>query len=404
MLMISGANNSKDWVISANLEYLGIEGKLNMPFFEDETCAHGGAFFEAIGETFHTLHRSMQVVNADVLDAWFLLAPGAVQAVQEYLPWLLKTSPPTGSEGLVQKIAQTRGVPIDSLAIGAGSSSLIYLAFREWLNPQSRVLLLDPTYGEYAHVLEQVIGCKPERFLLSSFDGFRVDTDALLARMEQAHFDLVVLVNPNNPTGQLIPRRVLEPLLAQVPPQTRLWVDEAYIDYVDGAESVETLAASSDNILVCKSLSKGYALSGARAAYLCGPLPLVRRLRHPTPPWAVGLPTQVAAVAALHDPAYYHRGYRETAALRSALVSNLRQAIPSLRIIEGVANFILCFLSPEGPDAATVIARCRLHDIFLRDVGSMGRTLGDHALRIAVKDSDSNRRIAEALAAATVMA
>jgi len=104
------------------------------------------------------------VINADVLDAWFPPAPGVVSALQEYLPWLLRTSPPQDSVGLVRTIAYTRGIPDDSILVGAGSSSLIYLAFRQWLTQKSRVLLLDPTYGEYAHVLEQVIGCRTDRF------------------------------------------------------------------------------------------------------------------------------------------------------------------------------------------------------------------------------------------------
>jgi len=364
---------------------------------EEEQCIHGGAFFEAIGETFQTLHRSREVVNADVLDAWFPPAPNAVQAVRDYLPWLLRTSPPADCRGLAETIARMRGVPVEALVMGAGSSSLIFLAFREWLTTQSRVLLPDPTYGEYAHVLEQVIGCRPERFSLSISDDFHLNAEALLAQMEQVQYDLVVLVNPNNPTGQLIPRRVLEPLLARVPSHTKLWIDEAYIDYADGSESVETLAAGSSNILVCKSLSKGYALSGARAAYVCGPPTLSGDLRHLTPPWAIGLPAQVAAIAALHDPAYYEKRYRETAALRGALGSALKQAMPSLQVINGTANFLLCFLAAEGPDAATTIARCRRRDVFLRD---MSHVLGSHALRIAVKDADGNRRIVEALTAA----
>ncbi len=374
-----------------------------MPSFGDECCAHGGAFFEAIGNTFQTLQRSTQVVNADVLDAWFPPAPGAVQAVRDFLPWLLKTSPPAGCEGLLETIARVRGVPARSLAVGAGSSSLIYLAFREWLTPKSKVLLLDPTYGEYAHVLENIIGCRPERFSLSRSSSFRVNVNALGERMAQMQYDLVVLVNPNNPTGQMILRRELEPLLTRVPSETRVWIDEAYIDYAGSGESMEIGAAGSDNILVCKSLSKVYALSGARAAYLCGPPAVVRHLRHLTPPWAIGLPTQVAAVAALHDPGYYDTRYRETADLRRALVSDLAQAIPAVTVLESAANFVLCFLPAEGPDAATVIARCRVQDVFLRDIGRMSRALGERAFRVAVKDADGNRRIAKALGAATVL-
>lgn len=368
------------------------------PLPEEGHCTHGGAFFEAVGEGFRTLGRSAEVVNADVLDAWFPPAPGTVQAVQEFLPWLLRTSPPADAGGLVQAIAGARGVPPQALAVGAGSSALIYLAFREWLTPRSRVLLPDPTYGEYAHVLEHVIGCTPERFVLPGQSGFSLDADAWIAQIERGRYDLVVLVNPNNPTGQMLPRRVLEPLLARIPPGTRLWVDEAYLDYLGSGESVESLAARSGNIIVCKSLSKVYALSGARAAYLCGPPALMQSMRRLTPPWAVSLPAQVAAVAALRDPDYYARCYRETGHLRGALVSALAQAVPALRVIEGRANSLLCFLPPHGPDAATVVARCRLRDVFLRDMSGAGRTLGSHAVRIAVKDGPANRRIAEALA------
>ena len=73
---------------------------------------------------------------------------------------------PTRCEGLVRAISKARGIPERSLAPGAGSSALIYLAFREWLDPSSRVLLLDPTYGEYAHVLENIVGCRVDRLRL----------------------------------------------------------------------------------------------------------------------------------------------------------------------------------------------------------------------------------------------
>ena len=83
-------------------------------------------------------------------------------------------------------------------------------------------------------------------------------------------YDLVVLVNPNSPTGQFIPREKLEALLRSVPAKTRVWVDETYIEYAGTKESMERFAAGSENVIVCKSMSKVYALSGARVAYLCG--------------------------------------------------------------------------------------------------------------------------------------
>ena len=62
-----------------------------------------------------------------------------------------------------------------------------------------------------------------------------------------------------------------------------------------------------------------------------------------------------------------------------------------------VTNFLLCHLPKTGPDADTVVSRCREHGVFLRDAGSMGSQMGSHALRIAVKDAAANQRLVEVL-------
>jgi len=138
-------------------------------------CYHGGAFFEAVGEEFDALERLSTVISADVLDAWFPPAPSVVEAIQHHLPLLLRTSPPTSCAGLVRAIARARGVEPANILAGGGSSDLIFLALTRWLNSSSRVLILDPMYGEYAHVLEQVVGCRVDRLMLSRADGYVMD-------------------------------------------------------------------------------------------------------------------------------------------------------------------------------------------------------------------------------------
>ena len=378
---------------------------LPIPFELKAPCAHGGASFGAIGNAFDTLERRHEVVTADVLDAWFPPAPGAINALLEHLPWLLRTSPPADGDGLIQAIAAVRGVPTESLALGAGSSALIYLALRQWLSPNSRVLLPDPTYGEYAHVLEQVVNCKLDRLPVHAADDYQLNPVRILDRLRRASergtpYDMVVLVNPNNPTGQHLARTELENILADVPPQTLVWLDEAYVDYIGAEQSLENWAARSQNIIVCKSLSKGLALSGARAAYLCGPAALMREMRFLSPPWAVSLPAQVAAVAALGDPEYYLARYAKTRVLREQLANQLHEALPDLEIYAGLANWLLCRLPSIGPSAAIVCARCQIDDVFLRDAGLMSRRIGSHTIRIAVKDEVTNRRIVAALVSA----
>jgi histidinol-phosphate/aromatic aminotransferase/cobyric acid decarboxylase-like protein len=163
------------------------------------------------------------------------------------------------------------------------------------------------------------------------------------------------------------------------------------VDYAGPGQSLEPFAARSENVIVCKSMSKSYALSGARVAYLCAGPHQLESLRPLTPPWAVSLPAQIAAVKALEDPGYYAAKYEETHALRRQLIEMLKPL--NWEIIPGVTNFVLCHLPENGPDADTLIARCRERGLFLRNAATMGTCLGDRAVRIAVKDAETNRRM-----------
>ncbi len=373
-----------------------LDWRLAFPFRKPIACFHGGAFFDAIGPEFDHLERRNEIINADVLDAWFPPSPKVIATLTKDLPWLLRTSPPTNCEGLTRVIARVRGVAPANILPAAGSSDAIFLAFRHWLKPSSRVLILDPTYGEYAHVLEKVIGCRVDRLALAREDNYRIDLGELES-IAQRGYDLIALVNPNSPTGQHVPRADMEKLLHTIPSATRVWIDETYVEFAGRAETLESFAAASTNVIVCKSMSKVYALSGARAAYLCGPEPIIAELRGLTPPWAVGLPAQVAAVAALQDPDYYAARFAETHLLREALADELSR-FDGWEVLPGIANFLLCHLPETGPTAAVLVARCQAQGLFLRDVGVMGQNFGAHALRIAVKDAATNQRMVEILA------
>ena len=97
---------------AALLNRLGrmIDWRLEFPFHAPAKCFHGGAFFDAIGTDFQRLERRHEIINADVLDAWFPPSPKVLAALQADLGWLLRTSPPTSCEGLARTIARARGV------------------------------------------------------------------------------------------------------------------------------------------------------------------------------------------------------------------------------------------------------------------------------------------------------
>jgi histidinol-phosphate/aromatic aminotransferase/cobyric acid decarboxylase-like protein/N-acyl-L-homoserine lactone synthetase len=368
--------------------------KLSCEFDVPSVCFHGGAFFQSVGDEFDALHKVTQIINADVLDAWYPPAPSVIRVLQDYLPWLVRTSPPTLCEGLLRTIANVRGVPEPCLLPGAGSSDLIFRVFRQWLTRKSRVLILNPMYGEYAHVLKVVIGCQITSLRLNEEQQFAVPLEELV-ELSKRNFDLVVIVNPNSPTGRHVPWERLQDAIRQIPLLTRVWIDETYVDYAGPSQSLERFAATTDNVVVCKSMSKVYALSGLRVAYLCGARPLVESLRSRTPPWVTGTLAQAAAVMALKAPDYYRLRIDETHGLRATLAESL-QAM-GFQVTPGVANFLLCRLPPEMPSADQLIDSCRTLGLYLRNPGFSQRTGHDRWIRVAVKDAATNNRMLEIL-------
>lgn len=351
---------------------------------------HGGAFFEAIGPRFDALDAKDEVISADVLDAWFDPAPEAVAAIGQHLAFAMRTSPPTHAEGVLEVLAESRGLPQAHFALGAGSSDLMFRAMRLWVGKHSRVLLPDPTYGEYGHLLEHVIGCDLQRFALTAETGYAIDPQALRAEFARGH-DWIFLVNPNSPTGTTLEHATLASLLESLHPNTHLWLDETYVDYVEPAMTLEPLAAAHGRVVVCKSLSKCYALSGLRAAYLCGNAELIAQVRQITPPWVLGLPTQMAVVAALRNRAYYELQWATTRALRMQLAQAL-EAI-GIGVIGGQANFLLCSLRDRAITASELITRCRQRKLFLRSLDNFGTRIDAWTFRIAVKDARTNQRM-----------
>ncbi len=314
------------------------------------------------------------VVFADVLDAWFDPAPTVLDFLRDSLAWLARSSPPTHAEGLIHAIACTQGLDPAYVAVGAGSSDLIFRVLPHIRSPNGTTTLLDATYGEYRHVVTQVLGGAVSE----------VAEGGALPKS-----DLVILVNPNNPTGTY--REWRDAVLA-LPESTQVLIDETYLDYVPGGQSLESLAAEHNNVLVLKSLSKIYALSGLRVAYLVGHPDRIAKIRRWTPPWPVSMPAQMAAMLAIDARDYYERRWEETASLRSDLATNVERAT-GWRVHQGHINAILV---GSGAPSAKVAHGLRESGIFVRDMSSVSRKL-DNTLRIAVRPADENARMVEAL-------
>ena len=297
--------------------------------------------------------------------------------------------------GVESAIAEAIKINQSNIICGSGSSSLIFLAFPLLLSPNSRVLLLDPTYGEYAHVISKVIHCHLDSFRLSAEENFKVNLNKLVMAVRDGDYDMVVIVNPNNPSGQLIERGALEAAINCFPSKTTAWIDEAYIEYAGKGQSLSSFAARKSNVIVCKSLSKVLAMSGLRAGYLVAKPELIDRLKVITPPWSLSLPAQLAVVEALKDADYYDQCYAQTRSLRRQLSADLKAC--GFTVMDSVANFLFVDYSAKLPPVEEFLSRCQSQRLLLRNVKSMGASTSDHCFRVAVKDAAKNRRTVEIL-------
>ena len=348
---------------------------------------HGGASFEAIGVDLTHLERSAEVIPADVLDAWFDPAPAVLEALRRHLAFLVKSSPPSHAEGFVEEVARRRGVPRESVLAGAGSSSLLFACLPRMLEPGRTVVVLDPMYSEYEHIAGTLLGCRAARLALREEDGFAVRTEALAELARRARPQAVLVVNPNNPTGRYWPREEALEFVREVGEETLVVVDETYLEFAGEGLTLEPEAARRRNLVVVKSMSKAYALSGARVGYMVTHPERAEELGRWLPPWPVGLLSQAAAMEALRHPEYYREKYEETRVLRE----EFRRAVGDLNPLESSTNYFL--IRPDSP--AELAARLREKRIYVREFFS--GDLAGRYLRIAVRPREENQRMIEVM-------
>ena len=356
---------------------------------------HGGAFFNAIGNEFKTLEKTQTVISADVLDAWYDPSPNVISKIKAFLAFSIKTSPPTQCEGLIKTIAKTRKVPEATILVGGGSSDLMFTFFPQILKENQRVLILDPTYGEYAHIFEHVTKNKIIRHNLKKENDFAIDYGELFDQIERDSPSLVLLVNPNSPTGQCWEKRHILNLASKFR-DILFVIDETYVDYVFKNITLEKETARNKNLVVIKSMSKAYALSGVRIGYMVAHQTIIDKIASFIPPWSVSLVAQIAGVEALKDPSYYRNKYRQTHELRQGMIAELRK-IKSIRVYDSVANFFLIELLDKNVKADAIIRKLKRRNIFLRDCASMSVQFSNNFVRVAVKNKETNKIILAAL-------
>ncbi|MBR0378085.1 MAG: pyridoxal phosphate-dependent class II aminotransferase [Lachnospiraceae bacterium] len=206
--------------------------------------------------------------------------------------------------------------------------------------------------------------------------------------------DMIILSNPNNPSGCLYMPTFLRALVAEcVQKQILLVVDECFMDFVDSACTYSLLEFVADcrNLIVIRAFTKFYGMAGLRLGWCAtSNAELIAEMKKAGPPWSVSIPAQAAGMATLSENSYAHklRGY--VSAERQRLQFNLRRL--GLQVIPGAANYILFY--SERTDLARLLLE---RGIAIRDCSNYVG-LGPGWYRVAVRLREENQRLLREMA------
>ncbi len=302
--------------------------------------------------------------------------------------------PDTNFRALREKIAEyaMHGVSPDNILCGNGSDELIDLAVVSFSRPDRPVAVFSPTFFVYGfaaqrHSIPVVSIPRAEDYTLPEYDSLPSD-------IVQGDYSVTFIANPNNPTGTQTPRERLEEYLHRWP--GTIVVDECYYEF--SGETVIDLIHERDNLIVFRSLSKSFGLSGLRLGYAVAARNVIDTMERHSMTFPVNVCAQAAGIAALEDVEEYQRRIRELIQRRDRLKQTLEGL--GLETIPSRANFILT-LWPQtwmSRQPARLLAE---QGILVSDQ-TAAMNLGRPALRIAVSTEMENERLLQTVRSLTV--
>ena len=239
------------------------------------------------------------------------------------------------SDALMLKEALAKRFNIDaqSLIIGSGSSELIELVIKTFVKPFGKIVSLDPSFSMY-----QVYSIMHSaQFVKVPLEPpFEVDVEALIKTANIQEADLIIVCNPNNPTGSLINKLDLIRLHNET--RAALLIDEAYMDFTDESASLFREATKMPRLIVTRTFSKAYGLAGARVGYLRAANNVVETLNKVKTPYNINSLSMRLATQALEKASETTAFTKSVQTRRTAL----KQSLDALGIMTYPAhgNFI----------------------------------------------------------------
>jgi len=302
----------------------------------------------------------------------------------------LNRYPDPQPKALRTRLAELYDVAVEQILVGRGSDEAIDLLVRAFCHEgRDTIAISPPTFGMYA-VAARTQGAAVIEAPLAA--DFSVDVDAILAKVTDST-KLVFVCTPNNPTGALVPLATIERLATALRDRALVVVDEAYLEFADGATSATSLLGAHANVAVLRTLSKAYALAGARIGTLIAHAEIIALLRRIQAPYPIPALCVDVALAALSPQGVAQAQERIAVLLseRGRLVRSLPAAVGVLAVYASSANFLCVRFADAQKTYRSLLAL----GIIVRDVGRYPGLAG--CLRITIGSPQENTAVLGAL-------
>lgn len=283
-------------------------------------------------------------------------------------------------------IAEHHNVTVEEIAHGNGSNELIELVVRTFMTPEHHMVFGRPAFSMYP----VVAAAHNVSFTAVPTSADLVhDLSGMLGAVRE-NTKVILLDNPNNPTGTYVGKAVVEDFLRAVPPEVIVVMDEAYFEFADADDYPDSLKLRElrERLIVLRTFSKAYGLAGFRVGYGVGPASLMEYIHRLRAPFNVSVISQEVAIAALADTEHLGRVIELNARERTRLSAALEPL--AKRVLPSQSNFILVDF---GIAAAELYDKLLSQGVIVRPIPGL-----DTSLRITLGTERENDRLLSALA------
>jgi histidinol-phosphate aminotransferase len=284
--------------------------------------------------------------------------PGVIEAVTDAMLHSHRY-PDMGATALRDALAERFGVAAERIVTGCGSVALAEILVKATCLPGDEIVYSWRSFEAYP-IISAGVGATSVR--VPNTDGHGHDLDAMAAAITD-RTRLVIVCNPNNPTGTSVRKADLDRFLASVPSDVLVVLDEAYRELVTDPEVPDGLETYGDrpNVLVLRTMSKAWGLAGLRMGYLVAQPEVAAAIRKVLTPFSTSLVAQAAALAALAQEAEVRRRCALVVAERDRVTEALRAM--GADVPASQANFVWL---PLGDGAAAFGQVCEGRGVIVR--------------------------------------